>query len=348
MDNSIPAPLPFATVFLVPLGATKILEEEEGVSPENLRHHIEALSAIGERSAYASNMDGIKKAKDYITQKLTDYGYSFYAQNFVVERRLPDGIKNNFSITSACRQGEASDKIKIEIQGKPIIIFDRIFCLPASPKGKEVSNIIVRIPGRSSSKKIILGAHYDSKGHGANDNASGVAVLLEVVRLFSKSKPEFTLEIVFFVGEELGNLGSKYYLGQMSTEEKLKIGGVIIVDMVGNNKSDEEGAPLENLDIMYSKEAAKLAKDIEKAITKDGIIETRLSFISGEASDDDEFREEGIPTILFSEDTPDELRHQNDCFNRPCDTPDKIDYVFLQQATEVIASSVDFLTGIKK
>src|SRR5205085_1411223 len=74
---------------------------------------------------------------------------------------------------------------------------------------------------------IVLGAHYDHLGrggqgslavregeihHGADDNASGVAGLLELARLFSSAKPRRTLVFIAFSGEEEGLIGSAYYV----------------------------------------------------------------------------------------------------------------------------------------
>jgi len=76
-------------------------------------------------------------------------------------------------------------------------------------------SVIARIPG-SSSDLVIMGAHYDSKGGGADarapgavDNASGVVALLEALRILAGAgfKPKDTIEFHFYAGEEGGMLG---------------------------------------------------------------------------------------------------------------------------------------------
>ncbi|MGH8538608.1 MAG: M28 family peptidase, partial [Gammaproteobacteria bacterium] len=86
-------------------------------------------------------------------------------------------------------------------------------------RGVRSENLEVTLPGVSRPSEIILiGAHYDSvKGSpGANDNASGVAALLELSRVLAQAKPARTLRFVAFVNEEppffyWGEMGSKVY-----------------------------------------------------------------------------------------------------------------------------------------
>jgi Zn-dependent M28 family amino/carboxypeptidase len=82
-------------------------------------------------------------------------------------------------------------------------------------------NIISSIPGSDTPEEsVILGAHRDHFGRqggllfpGADDNASGTAVLLEVARLFARAEPAPRRSVLFvsFSGEEQGLLGSAAY-----------------------------------------------------------------------------------------------------------------------------------------
>ncbi|UCF04809.1 MAG: M28 family peptidase [bacterium] len=103
-------------------------------------------------------------------------------------------------------------------------------------------------------KRLLLGAHYDTRPRadrdpdpenrdlpilGANDGASGVAVLLEIARLLGGSKPPVGVDIVFFDGEDYGEegvaqdyiLGSTYFVRHLKGYEPF---AVIIVDMIGD------------------------------------------------------------------------------------------------------------------
>jgi aminopeptidase YwaD len=88
-----------------------------------------------------------------------------------------------------------------------------------------VPNLLARIPGSDpdlAEEAIVVGAHFDHLGtdgagniyHGADDNASGTAVLLELAQLFAEwgVQPARTLVFAAFNAEELGLIGSMYYV----------------------------------------------------------------------------------------------------------------------------------------
>ena len=117
----------------------------------------------------------------------------------------------------------------------------------------DLVNIIARFQ-QESNHHILLGAHWDTRPWadkdlnpelrqdpilGANDGASGVAVLLELARLFHKSAPPIAVTIVFFDGEDLGKEGEpkSYARGSSYFAENLPFPtpeNAIILDMVGD------------------------------------------------------------------------------------------------------------------
>jgi hypothetical protein len=94
-------------------------------------------------------------------------------------------------------------------------------------------NIFAESRPHSEAGTILLGAHYDtvSGSPGTDDNATGVAVVLEVARLLGELATPRTLQVVFFDLEERGLLGSLSFVEGDSNLENLR--GVIILDMVG-------------------------------------------------------------------------------------------------------------------
>jgi glutaminyl-peptide cyclotransferase len=118
-------------------------------------------------------------------------------------------------------------------------------------------NIIGNINTRSE-RRILLGAHYDTRPiaekdpdpanrgkpiPGANDGASGVAVLLELARIFGRSDPPVGIDLVFFDGEDYGSEGTveDYILGSAHFARTMKgyrPSAVIIVDMVGETGAE--------------------------------------------------------------------------------------------------------------
>ena len=77
-------------------------------------------------------------------------------------------------------------------------------------------NVILTVPGQSE-EIIIIGAHYDTVLYaGASDNASGVALLLESAHRMRYIKNYHTLVYVFFGAEEIGLLGSRHFVNELS------------------------------------------------------------------------------------------------------------------------------------
>lgn len=98
-------------------------------------------------------------------------------------------------------------------------------------------NIIVKIPGESKQSVILLGAHYDSveMGPGINDNASGVALLLDLMTQLSTKKiqPKNTIYLAFWDSEEVGIAGSQAYVEKLTAEQLKSIKAYINLDMIG-------------------------------------------------------------------------------------------------------------------
>jgi Zn-dependent M28 family amino/carboxypeptidase len=86
----------------------------------------------------------------------------------------------------------------------------------------------------ASGQEIIVGAHYDSVkvGQGADDNASGVSVVLEVAERLRDQETPYTVRFILFGAEELGLEGSKYYVSQMTEEQKQNTLAMINLDSV--------------------------------------------------------------------------------------------------------------------
>ncbi|HXX92519.1 MAG TPA: M28 family peptidase, partial [Planctomycetota bacterium] len=107
--------------------------------------------------------------------------------------------------------------------------------------GIRVRNVIGVIRG-SSEEAVVLGAHYDHLGEikgeihpGADDNASGTAVLLEVAGRLARTPPRRTVVLAAFSGEEFGAFGSRYYVNHpvVSLEKTV---AMVNMDMVGRLK----------------------------------------------------------------------------------------------------------------
>jgi len=85
----------------------------------------------------------------------------------------------------------------------------------------------------SKAGAILVAAHYDTvpKSPGADDNATGVAAVLEVARLLGDRATARTLQVAFFDREEIGLLGSLAFAGSAARLKNLQ--GAIVLDMIG-------------------------------------------------------------------------------------------------------------------
>lgn len=108
-----------------------------------------------------------------------------------------------------------------------------------------LSNVLAVLPGKKSDEYVVVGAHLDHEGmypdvegdniyNGADDNASGVAAVLQILKAFKESgaQPERTIIFAFWDGEEYGLLGSRYFTENFQNMAKVK--GYLNFDMVGS------------------------------------------------------------------------------------------------------------------
>ena len=105
-----------------------------------------------------------------------------------------------------------------------------------------MKNIIFHVKGESDSL-IVLGAHYDAYGYknntpypGADDNFSGVAVLLQIIKAIQNDffYPKYSIDICLFDGEEIGRYGSYHFLSKCENGIALYIN----VDTCGGKDTD--------------------------------------------------------------------------------------------------------------
>ncbi len=151
---------------------------------------------------------------------------------------------------------KTKDYLHLELKKYANKVILQDFTHKINEKKLELTNIIA-IFGPETKKKIMLCAHWDTRPFaekdpdpkkrnfpiiGANDGASGVAVLLELARVFHKEKPPFRIIIVLFDGEDYGKdiqdmfLGSSYFAQNIKDEWIPEYG--ILLDMIGDKDLD--------------------------------------------------------------------------------------------------------------
>ncbi|HEX8493860.1 MAG TPA: M20/M25/M40 family metallo-hydrolase [Pyrinomonadaceae bacterium] len=224
------------------------------------------------------------------------------------------------------------------------------------------TNVIGILEGSDSQLKneaIIIGAHYDHLGrggagslapregevhHGADDNASGVAGLLELSRIFSEKgmRPRRTIIFIAFGGEEEGLLGSNYYVNHPIVPLAQTI-AMINMDMIGRQKENQlmiggTGTAAEWRDLinaanqaMFKTESPQTGGAIDSAKIQ------RFSLTLNEdgygPSDHSSFYAKQVPVLFFFTGT-----HED--YHKPSDTADKINYESEARIVSLVAAIV--------
>jgi hypothetical protein len=207
-------------------------------------------------------------------------------------------------------------------------------------KEAESRNVLAILPGTGGQETVVLGAHYDHLGfggpnsaapgetavhHGADDNASGTAMLVEVARILAAEGP-FPRTILFaaFSGEERGLLGSAHYTANAAVPLP-DTAAMVNLDMVGRLEGDKvivHGTGTgTGLDALVDRLVA--AHEFEVAKEPGGF----------GPSDHSSFYARKIPVLhLFTGSHSD--------YHRPTDTADKINYAGMVRLTRLVADLV--------
>lgn len=202
--------------------------------------------------------------------------------------------------------------------------------------GRNVGAMLRGTDERLRDEWIVISAHFDHLGvrggvlyPGADDNASGVAMMLEVARAMAQD-PEKPKRSVMFIGfdlEEIGLFGSRYFVEHSPVPlERIKL--FVTADMIGRALA---GVCSSYVFVMGSEHAPGLRPWIDKAAeqrpVKVGVLGTDLLII--DRSDYGPFRARKIPYLFFS-------TGENPTYHTPRDTPETLDYAKLEAISRVI------------
>ena len=232
--------------------------------------------------------------------------------------------------------------------------------------GIECINLSLDVAGTLESRGLlVVGAHYDS-AHGtagANDNASGVAVLLSLAREFKNRRVKSDLRFVAFTNEEMphfrdGTMGSQWHAAQLNQSKRHLI-GMISLETMGyfSDQAESQRYPAP-LSIFYPSEGNFLAfvgNHASRSLVHDAIRSFRNSqtalpsegaslpgSIPGVGwSDHAAFWEHGYPAFMVTDTAPFRYPH----YHLSSDTPDKIDYHRLAAATDGLVSVISDLVN---
>lgn len=177
---------------------------------------------------------------------------------------------------------------------------------------RPTSNVIGYIPAANpdSEESIVIGAHFDHLGkdlitgdvfRGANDNASGTAVMLELARVLQSLPIALQANIVFiaFSGEEEGLIGSQYYVKNPLFPLKNTI-AMINLDMVGTGDG-----------MLYAGTSSALYPDLSETIQESALYMnmdvTLTASLLYPGSDHYPFHMNKVPSVFFFQDNPSDI-----------------------------------------
>ncbi|MFQ5672457.1 MAG: M20/M25/M40 family metallo-hydrolase [Nitrospinales bacterium] len=212
-----------------------------------------------------------------------------------------------------------------------------------------MKNVVAILPGTRAEwqgQSVVVTAHYDHLGlgwpdaragnkgkihPGADDNASGVAVLLELARTLGKSlKPHRTVVFAAFTGEEAELQGSKFYVAHAGRFPAGQIMGMVNMDTVGRLGRNK-------LTIFGAGSATEWPHIFRGVGFVTGVPVQPVADDLG-ASDQKSFLDAGVPAVqIFS--------GANRDYHSPTDTADKIDPDGLLKVAAVVKETVEYLAG---
>ena len=202
-----------------------------------------------------------------------------------------------------------------------------------------------------SSKYYVIGAHYDSvpETYGADDNASGIAVLLELARYTMQEKISLPVRFVAFTAEEPPTFSTRYQGSKVfvksALENKDEILGAIILEMVGYT-SNEQAYPLvlkwmgypskgNFIGIVGNRKSKKFGQSIFQSFKKNDQLPVETLFVpfngrilpDTRLSDHSPFWDAGLFAVMIT----DTAFFRNPNYHTPKDTFDTLDYFFMAE-----------------
>lgn len=298
-------------------------------SPANVERIVRALVSFGTRSTLSSQDDpkrGIGAARDW--------------------------IKSEFDQIAATSGGRMTVELQSFTQepGK----------FPRISKATVLTNVVATLRGTQSPDRIyIVSGHYDSMcgsptdgdcdAPGANDDASGVAAVIEAARALAPHELDATIVFMAVAGEEQGLVGSTYFAEQ-AKQKKLNVEGMFTNDIVGSTVGDDRKrvrvfAESETPSGELARFVAAAAKDIPGFSV--WLINRKDRFLR--SGDHSPFLDRGFAAVRLTE--PNETfehQHQNvrmEDGKQYGDLPQFLDYPFLANVSRVNAAALAALAS---
>ena len=240
---------------------------------------------------------------------------------------------------------------------------------PFKAFGGTYRNVVASLPvssrhtGGENHAPLIIAAHYDTVPHcpGADDNASGLAVMLEVARRVIHNSHDRDVQFIAFCLEEENLLGSFAYTAHLK-QARRQIAGAIVLECVGFTSSREgsqqnpPGVPIavpttgDFLAIVGNTASNELVKACEDATRKSvPDLKTVPLVVPGNGeklpdtrrSDHAAFWHYGYPAVMLT----DTANFRNPNYHQPTDITDTLDFGFMSKVAAVVTATATTLAG---
>ena len=281
----------------------------------------------------------VQQLVDQVSQQQL-MGYIQTLETFGTRNAFSDTESENFGI-GAARQWLHDEFIRVG-NGRLQVSFQE-FPLYYNGLYADQSNIVAVLPGQAENAGVVvIMAHYDnrppdetdgdSKAPGANDNGSGISLLLETARLLSSQEWNQTIIFLATSAEEQGTVGARYF-AQDAFLNNMNILATINYDGIGGRNNIPRSIRLfaPNLSFSGSGQLARYFEYVGGMYVPDfGVNVIDALDREGRWGDHREFVNIGIPAVRLTESIEDP-----DMVNSVRDTWDAIDYNYLQKVVQL-------------
>ena len=218
-------------------------------------------------------------------------------------------------------------------------------------------NVVAALPGlQSANKKIVLGAHYDSISldrdqagqniaPGADDNATGVAAVLELARVLRNARTDVTIEFVLFGAEELGLIGSRSRaVGEKARQEEILV--MMGLDVLGTRSTLLPSAftlDTTSRGLSMAELVADAAETYTDVFSRDGASDSRImvTAVGCRCSDHQSYLDQGFPAIGVFQYFANPAPH----INMSIDTIENVDIAYAASITQAVLAGTLAIGG---
>jgi Zn-dependent M28 family amino/carboxypeptidase len=233
--------------------------------------------------------------------------------------------------------------------------------------GRPVANLIADLPtrGRAEAVPYLVGAHYDTVvgTPGADDNASAIAVMLELARLVAAKPPAVPVRFVAFTLEEppahgSAQQGSRVFVRRLAAAGE-RVAGAIILEMVGMTAPRQRYPPFLRwvgypeagnfIGVVGNRASRNFGRRVIAGMRRNPALPVESLFVwldgrilpDTRLSDHAAFWDRGIPALMLT----DTAYFRNPNYHGPGDRPETLDYTFMAELVQSLTLAIGGLSA---